>query len=240
MLCSRVGEIMDHYTTITIDENFYSIEQGFVRSFLIVGEKEALLVDAGIGGGDLKGYVEGITKLPVTAIFTHADGDHTGGAGQFEKRLMHPGEFDCYKGKNVNALPMEPVWEGDCIDLGNYCFEVILLPGHTPGSIALLERKKRFLIGGDSIQTGRIYMFGAGRNFAAFRASMVKLQKRIQEFDVVYSSHFDLAVHPEIINQLYIGAGKVMEGKVTGSPEKLGNGTLINCYETDGVAFYAE
>ena len=28
-----------------------------------------------------------------------------------------------------------PLWEGDVIDLGYWKFEVILTPGHTPGSI---------------------------------------------------------------------------------------------------------
>ncbi|MGB8453867.1 MAG: MBL fold metallo-hydrolase [Anaerocolumna sp.] len=134
---------------------------------------------------------------------------------------------------------MKPIWEGDIIDLGNYCFEVLLIPGHTPGSIALLEREKRFLIGGDSIQTGKIFMFGNGRNFDAFRASMLKLQGLLEAFDLIYSSHNELIVKPEILKQLYIGAGKVMDKKVEGKPEMLRD-RFVNCYETDGVAFYTD
>jgi hydroxyacylglutathione hydrolase len=229
---------MSEYKILKIAEDFYSIEQDFVRCFLLVGEKEGLLVDTGLGG-NLKEYVEEITKLPIKVIFTHADGDHEGAAGQFEKCLMHPSEFDYYKSKNAGAVEMDPIWEGDTIDLGNYCLEVILIPGHTPGSIALLEREKRFLIGGDSIQTGSIFMFGNGRNFDAFRASMMKLQGLRECFDIVFASHGELTVKPDIVEQLFVVAGKVMKRKVEGKPQILHNRT-VNCYELDGVSFFAE
>lgn len=230
---------MSNYITNKIREGFYSIEQGFVRSFLIEGDKEVLLIDTGIDDDNLKKHIEEITKLPVTVIFTHADRDHVGNAGQFERRFMHPCEFDYYKSKNENTVPMEPIWEGYIIDIGSYRFEVILLPGHTPGSIALLEKEKAFLIGGDSIQIGSIFMFGDGRNFHSYRASMKKLQGRLKEFDTVYASHNALSVKADTVNLLYTAAGKVMENKVIGRPEERFDGN-IKCYETDGVSFYAE
>jgi glyoxylase-like metal-dependent hydrolase (beta-lactamase superfamily II) len=227
-----------NYSNSKIAEGFYSIEEEYVRSFLIEGEKEALLVDTGVGG-NLREYAERITKLPIKVVFTHADPDHVGAAEQFEKRLMHPCEFDYYRNRNTVSVPMEPLWEGDVLDIGSFRFEVILIPGHTPGSIALLEREKRFLIGGDSIQTGRIYMFGSGRNFEAFRASMVKLSGLLNEIDIVYASHDKLAVKPELVKQLFTGAGKVMEKTIEGKPVML-HGRTVNCYETDGIAFYAD
>lgn len=230
---------MSIYTTYEISKNFYRIEQDFVRCFLFTGEKEALLVDTGYGGGNLRKHIEDITKLPITVIFTHADGDHVGTAGQFEKRLMHPSEFHYYR-RHANTVSMEPVWEGDILDIGSFRFEVILIPGHTPGSIALLEKEKRFLVGGDSIQTGKIYMFRDGRDFDAYRASMLKLRARLGEFDKVYASHDQYCVEPEMVNRLYTAAGKVMAGKVEGNPGELDFAPEIKCYETDGAAFYAD
>ena len=228
---------MENFKINKIREDFYSIEQGFVRSFLILGDREALLIDTG-AGGNLKEFVEEITKLPITVIFTHADNDHTGSADQFERRLMHPSEFDYYESHAEKSVLMEPVWEGDIIDTGTYSFEVIHIPGHTPGSIALLEREKRFLIGGDSIQIGSIFMFGNGRNFHAYRASMKKLHGRINEFDIVYASHNVLSMDANTIYTLYEAAGKVIEHKILGRPEERFDGK-VKCYEADGVSFYA-
>lgn len=228
---------MENYKVSIIRENFYCIDQGHVRCFLLVGDKEALLVDTGTGG-NLRELIEGYTKLPIRVIFTHADNDHTGSADQFERRHMHPSEFDYYKSHAEKSVTMEAVWEGDIIDIGTYSFEAILIPGHTPGSIALLEREKRFLIGGDSIQIGSIFMFGNGRNFHAYRASMKKLEERIYEFDTVYASHNVLSVDAKTINKLYEAAGKVMENKIHGRPEERFGGR-VNCYETDGVSFFA-
>lgn len=229
---------MPGYTLSKIAKDFYSIEQGFVRSFLIEGDKEALLIDTGTGERNLKKFVEEITGLPITVLFTHADGDHVGGAEQFDRRLMHPSEFDYYRAKNEKAVSMDPIWEEDILDVGGYRFEVILIPGHTPGSIALLEKEKRFLVGGDSIQIGSIFMFGNGRNFDAYRASMKKLQARLGDLDTVYASHNVLSVEANTVNLLYTAAGKVMEGKIEGIPEERFQGK-VKRYDTDGVSFYA-
>lgn len=46
--------------------------------------------------------------------------------------------------------------EGDVIDLGDRAFEVFHLPGHSPGSIALYERKTETLFSGDVIYDGAL------------------------------------------------------------------------------------
>jgi len=47
------------------------------------------------------------------------------------------------------------VRDGDIIDLGDRAFEVLHLPGHSPGSIALFEAATKTLFSGDAITTAR-------------------------------------------------------------------------------------
>ncbi|TIS11519.1 MAG: MBL fold metallo-hydrolase, partial [Mesorhizobium sp.] len=44
--------------------------------------------------------------------------------------------------------------QGDVVDLGDRAFEVIHTPGHSPGGIALYERKTRILLSGDIVYDG--------------------------------------------------------------------------------------
>ena len=231
---------MSNYTTVKIMDNFYSIElNSMVRSFLFIGEEDAILVDTCTGEGDILAEIKKLTDLPVSVIFTHSDGDHVGAAKYFEDCFMHPCEFDYYKSKTDDPVEMIPIWEGDGLDIGTFSFEVILIPGHTPGSIALLEPDKNFLIGGDSIQTGgSIFMFGPGRNFEAFRASMAKLEEYINEFGVIYSSHNDLEVLPATIGKLYNGATIMLTDKPEGKQVEA-HGQTFNQYEIDGISFFA-
>jgi glyoxylase-like metal-dependent hydrolase (beta-lactamase superfamily II) len=46
------------------------------------------------------------------------------------------------------------IQDGDEIDLGDRCFEVIHLPGHSPGSIGLWEQATGTLFSGDAIYDG--------------------------------------------------------------------------------------
>jgi len=44
--------------------------------------------------------------------------------------------------------------EGDILDLGDRIFEVLHLPGHSPGSVGLYERRSQTLFSGDAIYDG--------------------------------------------------------------------------------------
>ncbi len=240
---------MDTYQFKEIRTGFYSIEMGFVRSFMFVDDKEVLLVDLGIGGSQLKeqvlSFLKGkigdethISKLSFRVICTHGDRDHIGDAGHFDRVQIHPSEMSRFYSGGNEEVKLEPVWEGDSIVNGVYCLEVILIPGHTPGSIALLERSKGFLIGGDSIQKGPIFMFGEGRNFQALIASMKKLENMLPLFDVVYACHHDLENPPSRISEVKAGAEIMLEGPPNGTPqERFDN--KVKLYDTGHVSFFA-
>ncbi len=91
---------------------------------------------------------------------------------------------------NVNQIMASafPLWEANHIDLGPWHFEVLLIPGHTPGSIALLERDHGLLIAGDTVPAA-IYLFGPGRNLPAFRCSLDKLAGYADQIRRVLPSH---------------------------------------------------
>ena len=58
--------------------------------WLVEGREKALLVDTGLGVGDLRGEVEALTDKPVIVANTHGHGDHSGGNYAFDRVYMHP------------------------------------------------------------------------------------------------------------------------------------------------------
>ena len=73
--------------------------------------------------------------------------------GELITALPHAG----YKLSDYRRLPAEPtvlVEEGDIVDLGDRHFEVLHLPGHSPGSIGLWESETGILFSGDAIYDG--------------------------------------------------------------------------------------
>ena len=77
----------------------------------------------------------------------------------------------------VWSIRWQPLREGDTLECGGYRFEVLHIPGHTPGSIALLDREHGLLLPGDSIQKeGAIYMFGLRQNLERYLVSLRELQ----------------------------------------------------------------
>lgn len=226
------------YHASELVRGLYSIEENGVRMFLIEGEEEAILVDTGFGSGDLKGFLASVTSLPVTKVInTHGDVDHVGCNHQFDSIWMHPAEFDRYCSEGKRSLAnVRPLWEGDQVSVGGYTFEVLLISGHTPGSIALLDRKNRILISGDTVQNDAIFMFGPGRNLPAFISSIEKLEKLADSFDVIYPSHGVLPVTAELLPVLKQGAIDVMEGKVEALPP-IWEGMPCKLYDCGNVKF---
>lgn len=203
--------------TIKISDHFWIFEENGVRSFLFEGQKSAMLVDSGFGTLPLRNLITELTNLPVFLVNTHADRDHIGCNQDFTPLYMHPAEMDRYQSSLPAGCCMEdasPLWEGTLIDLGYWKFEVLLTPGHTPGSIMLLEREKRMLISGDSIQDGTIYMFGAGRNIQAFQHSLQKIMAISDTFDSIWPSHGSYPLTPAIIPEILQDVQNMLAGNL--------------------------
>ena len=79
---------MEKYEVFQIDENTWRIEEYNslcnVYMYLLTGEREALLIDAGYGNIPLDQIVASLTTLPVQVILTHGHYDHIGGTGLFD------------------------------------------------------------------------------------------------------------------------------------------------------------
>lgn len=208
------------YQIIQINHNTWRIEDNGVRFFLLTGEERALLVDSGRDVRNAREIAESLTDLPLSLINTHADGDHVACNGQFESFYMHPAEEPNYR-RGDRPGTILPVQEGDVLDLGGRPLEIIHIPGHTPGSIALLDIADRVLISGDPVQDGRIFMFGPFRNMENYIRSLEHLQNWAGRFDEVWPSHASFPVSPELIGKLYDGAQDILAGKVSCSSEEL-------------------
>ena len=215
---------------IPINEISWRNEDSGVRCFLLTGSEKALLIDSGRELHTARDIAESLTDLPVMLLNTHADGDHTGSNEQFESFYMHPDEEAHFR-RGGRGGTIIPVREGDILDLGGRELRIIDLPGHTPGSIAVLDVGNRVLISGDPVQEhGRIFMFGAHRNMENYIRSLEHLETFTAEFDEIWPSHADIPISPALIRKLHDGALDVLDGKVAGSPVEV-HGNQVIAYD---------
>jgi glyoxylase-like metal-dependent hydrolase (beta-lactamase superfamily II) len=241
---AKGGSVMtEHvYEIAQIDETGWRIEDDFVRAFLFAGKNHALLVDTGLGAGDLKALCASLTDRPVTLVHTHADPDHIGGDGSFGEILLHPAEYALffeYAAQFGAVADVRPAWEGRVFDLGGRRFEVVLIPGHTPGSIALLDRENRVLVPGDTVSEETIFLFGKARNLAAYIESLKKLISLRDAFDTYYPSHgsIPIPVASGIAETLLEGALKLKARELQGRGHEREDIPAL-LYEYNGISFY--
>lgn len=222
-----------------IRKDFYSIEFGAVRCFMFMGQERVLLVDTGFPDRGLIEKIREMTDLPIEVIYSHCDGDHIGDIEHFDKPFVHPAEMDYLRSKNLGDVTLRPLWEGQIITVGTYAMEVVLIPGHTPGSIGLLERNERFMLTGDTVHYGPVHMFGSGRNLQAYLFSLYKLKDMLESIDIFYNCHHKLEAPPDILNDLIQGVEMVLEGSLEGTSETMKE-KPVKLYSCGRVSFYGE
>ena len=220
---------------IKINENTWRIEDGQVRFLLLCGTEKAALIDTGMTTTNAKEIAEGLTDLPLILINTHADPDHIGGNGAFDEFYMSPNEEENYRNFNGKGLILS-VCEGEIIDLGGRILRIIDIPGHTPGSIAILDENYRVLISGDTVQDGHIFMFGPMRNLDKFIESLKHLSEFEESFDEIYPMHGSFPVKPDLIGKLLEGAQQIKNGTVEGQKvEFFGTKALLYQFPYAGI-----
>jgi glyoxylase-like metal-dependent hydrolase (beta-lactamase superfamily II) len=85
--------------------------------------------------------------------------------------------FDMRKFACPAAPATRTLEEGDRVDLGNRVFEVLHLPGHSPGSIGLWEAETGIFFSGDAIYDGPLLDELPGSDIAAYIATMKRLEQ---------------------------------------------------------------
>ncbi len=122
----------------------------------------------------------------------------------------HPGYKYCPK----EALEFNLLKEGDLLEVGDYAFEVIDIPGHTPGHIGLYERNHRLFFGGDHILdriTPNISFWGFEYNILE---TYLNSLKKVYEYDIDYlfTAHRNiLRDHKRRIDELLQHHGKRLD-----------------------------
>ncbi len=175
-------------------------------SYLILGDKRALLFDTGMGIGDLKQVTAELTRLPIVVVNSHTHNDHVGDNWQFKSIYGMNSDFtrknargsrqdaqaEIAAGNICGELPQgfkakayatrawkitHYILDGDHIALGGRVLEVIATPGHTPDAICLLDRAHGLLFSGDTYYPATIWLYRPETDLDAYSASIRRLAR---------------------------------------------------------------
>jgi glyoxylase-like metal-dependent hydrolase (beta-lactamase superfamily II) len=83
--------------------------------------------------------------------------------------------YDLESHRRAPVKPTRLVSEGDVVETGDREFQVLHLPGHSPGSVALWERSSGSLFSGDAIYDGVIVDNLPRSDVELYRATMKRL-----------------------------------------------------------------
>lgn len=210
---------------------------------LLVGEEKALLIDTGYGEGNFRQVVESITDKPVMVVNTHGHFDHTGGNALWEAAWMAEGsqasaripfseeQQRWYDAKPHKDYQIHILKDGDIIDLGGKIVEVLSIPAHQEGSIALLDKTDRLLFTGDELESGQVLLFVRDNNLpleqvvSAHKANMEKLAARRAEYDFICPAHNGAMLQPDIYLKDFIALDRaILEGTAAVQPDTAGFG----------------
>jgi glyoxylase-like metal-dependent hydrolase (beta-lactamase superfamily II) len=78
--------------------------------------------------------------------------------------------------------------EGDVLDLGDVAYQVLHVPGHSPGSIALWEAKSRTLFSGDAVYDGDLLDGLYHSDAATYRLTLERLRALAPE--AIHGGHY--------------------------------------------------
>jgi len=149
---------------------------GFQQNCTLLWDPETLKGAVVDPGGDLDQIQAAIAQVgmqPEKILLTHGHIDHAGGAAELRERLggipiegPHVNERplldNLEKQGEAYGVPARAVtpdrWldEGETVSVAGHTFEVLHCPGHSPGSVVLVNRAQRFALMGDVLFQGSI------------------------------------------------------------------------------------
>lgn len=213
---------------------------------LVVGDRMAAVIDSGLGAVQgLRAAAEKLTDKPLICIATHGHPDHAGGAVQFDKAYLDQRDepelaWGLTKERRLGDLrdfsdqddevcayaeehyvdctgaKFEPLKDGDVFDLGGVRLEILEVPGHTQGSVAVINREEQYIFTGDAVSetlmvTGyqRSCMeesYGALKRLVEIGESMPDLK--------LYAAHYPQPIPLQMAIDLRDACAEILAGQV--------------------------
>jgi glyoxylase-like metal-dependent hydrolase (beta-lactamase superfamily II) len=141
---------------------------------------------AGMASGEVLSLPLRVAELPKEVIASLEEAGYAFG-GEFLISALPRADYDPASYRVAPAPPTRTVEEGDVVDLGDRHFEVLHLPGHSPGSIGLYEQATATLFSGDAIYDGPLLDNLPDSDVGAYRKTMQRLREI--PVDVVHAGH---------------------------------------------------
>jgi glyoxylase-like metal-dependent hydrolase (beta-lactamase superfamily II) len=228
-----------------------------VISYLIVGTKQALLFDTGMGIGDMRRLTSQLTSRPMVVLNSHTHNDHVGGNWQFTfvyamdtnftrtnakgsredaQAEIAPDQLcgDLPKGFNPKTYATKPwkislaIHDGFRINLGGRTLEVISTPGHTPDAICLLDRASGLLFTGDTYYPAPIWLYRPETDLDTYVVSVKRLAALSPDLKLVLGAHNIPVAQPEVLPKLVEAIQAVRSGE--GAVKPAGEGKAIHSF----------
>ena len=209
---------------------------------LVIGDRRAALIDTGLGLADLRKFAEQFTDKPIIVLNTHGHLDHVGANQLFDMsylgkedeatmlqadragRLKGYSEFMAGNTAMIEAATRTMIGDkpfkygfvkdGDRIDLGGIEIEVIGFPGHSPGSMAYVDRRHKTAFTGDSMLF-RV-LLGNREKLAQWADSVRNFAAKTPEVDTIINGHQWEPFHRRDIDEELALAKAIQDRSITG------------------------
>lgn len=207
-----------------INETTWLIDGDGCTSYVVAGDKHAIMIDNGYGEVDVRSYAEQLTGTKIEwTVDTHGHFDHAGGNHFFDKIFMSKTAekeaktpYPSFGDKKFDFnYPIEYVTDSSVIELGNHSLEVFDIPSHSYGDIALLDRKERILYTGDNISYHAMLVYQQTEpqpTIEQYAVHLEKLMEHRDEFDYILSGHGTELIPGDYVERFLEAARLIMNG----------------------------
>ena len=127
----------------------------------------------------------------------------------------------------IPSVPVKtyPVYDGDIFDLGGTQIEVVHVPGHTYGSIALIDKDNRACYTGDCCNVNTLLFLPGSTTIEEYKESLLHFKTKQGDFDVCWGGHGASSVPNTVIDEgielcdeILAGTDDAVETDYTGRP----------------------